>query len=229
MKSENNATFARLERGEPVQMTPAQLAEFVRAQTLGQIAAGVEAAGREAQPITADVLNDILTRYGGNFGVWALFTRIVQAYRLTPQAFASGLAFAYVAGRPDRATAAQLFRIVRPCDIMSAEDVAALEELPARLTIYRGCSTSEAQGGAFGLSWTLSRAVAEWFAWRYDAADRGRVVLCTTIDRADVLAYFRTRGEDEIICFVEAPGVEVAAREPSALYWGRMHRGRVGL
>lgn len=226
-RAEYLKTWEALKRGEPVNLTPEQAAGFLRAQTLEQVRAGVEAAGREPQPITADALNGILTRYGGNFGIWALFTRIVQAYRITPDAFASGLADAYTMGRADRETALTCFNVANRRDIMNADDLAVFEGFPVRLRVYRGCSVEETRAGVFGLSWTLSRAIAEFFAWRFNAADTGRVVVSTEITRPDVLAYFNTRREQEIICNVEAnqsQPVEVIAREPSALYWEYMNR-----
>ena len=82
----------RLDRGETVNLTPEQFAAFHRAAVLDQVRAGVEAARQQPQPLTPETLNPILVRYGGNFGIWALFTRIVAACTITPAAFASGLA-----------------------------------------------------------------------------------------------------------------------------------------
>lgn len=218
-----------LRAGGSVEWTPEQAAAFLRAQTLEQVRAGVEAAQREPQPLTPESLNGILTRYGGNFGIWALFTRIVSSCKVTPAAFASGLADAYTIGQADRKTALLLFQHANPRQIMNADDLAVFEGFPVRLTVYRGCGADEPAAGVFGLSWTLSRAVAEFFAWRFNAADTGRVVVSTQITRPDVLAYFNTRREQEIICNVEAgpsQPVDVIAREPSALYWDYMNRNK---
>ena len=170
-------TWEALKRGEPVHLTPEQAAGFVRAQTLEQVRAGVEAAQRKPQPLTVESLNEILPRYGGNFGIWRLFTEIVKTCKITPAAFASGLADAYTMGHADRETALLLFQYANPRQIMNA-------------------------------------------------ADTGRVVVSTEITRPDVLAYFNTRREREIICNVEAAPsqpVEVIAREPSGLYWDYMN------
>lgn len=225
-RAEYLKTAERLRNGEAVQLTPQALAEYIQAETREQIRAGVEAAGREHQPLTADALKRILIIYGGNFGVWPLFTRIVQAYRLTPDAFASGLADAYTTGRADRETALTCFKHARPADIMNAQELAEFERIPERLTIYRGCSAEETAAGVYGLSWTRCRTIAEFFAWRFDAADRGRVVVSVEVPRADVLALFNSRKEYEVIADVTAAAcsVEVIAREPSALYWEYMRR-----
>lgn len=219
-------TWEALKRGEPVHLTPEQAAGFLRAQTLEQVRAGVEAAQRKPQPLTVESLNEILPRDGGNFGIWRLFTEIVKTCKITPAAFASGLADAYTMGHADRETALLLFQYANPRQIMNADDLAVFEGFPVRLRVYRGCSVEEHAGGVYGLSWTDSRAVAEFFAWRFNAADTGRVVVSTEITRPDVLAYFNTRREREIICNVEAATsqpVEVIAREPSGLYWDYMN------
>lgn len=228
-RAEYRKIRAALNRGETITQTPEQAAAFLRFETLERVRAGVLAARREPQPLTADALGRLLIRYGGNFGIWALFTEIVRNCRVTPDAFASGLADAYTMGHADRETALLLFQWANRRDIMNADDLAVFDALPLRLTVYRGCSVEEHRAGVFGLSWTLNRAIAEFFAWRFDAADRGRVVVCTQITRPDVLAYFNTRREQELICNVEAgpsQPVELIAREPSALYWDYMNRNR---
>lgn len=172
----------------------------------------------------AAALSGILCRYGGNFGIWRLFTHIVQRFQLTPDAFASGLADAYTMGQPDIYSAPLLFQAARRRDMMTAEELAVFDALPPRLTIFRGCSIEEHTAGAYGLSWTLDRETAEFFAWRFDAADKTRCVVSASITPGDVLAYFNRRREQEIITAAPGPGVEVIAREPSPLYWARMNR-----
>lgn len=223
-------TLEALKRGEAVNLTPEQAADLFRFQVLEQVRAGVEAARNEPQPLTADALTRILCAYGGNNGVWALFTHIVIQCRLTPAAFASGLAHAYTVGRADRETALVCFNAADRRQMMGAAELAAFDALPERLTIFRGCSVDEHRAGVYGLSWTVSREIAEFFAWRFDAADRGRVVVSCEIPRADVLALFNPDTEQEIITDVHAPAcsVEVVAWEPSALYWDYMKRKRQG-
>ncbi len=229
-KEEYLKITAALRRGESLNLSPEQAAGLVTFQALEHVAAGVEAAQREPQPIQADALSRILTVYGGNFGVWRLFTEIVRKCQITPAAFASGLAAAYTTGRADRETALLLFKFARPSDMMNPDEMAIFDGLPDRLTIYRGCSTEEIAGGVFGLSWTLSRDVAEFFAWRYGAPDTSRVVVRTEITRAQALAYFSaTTGEREIITDVTAgpsQPVEIIAREPSARFWEYMRGSR---
>lgn len=212
---------ARLQAGETVEIT--DVVGFLREQTADEIRRGMEAAGRCSRPLNVEDLNRILTVYGGNRTIWALFTRIVARYGVTSEALAEGLAQAYTMGAADRQTALLLFRNTDPRQLMNAEDLDTLRGFPEVLTIYRGGNLNEQARRCYGLSWTRDRQTAEFFAWRFDPQDTTRAVYSTTVRRADVLAYFNTRREQEIITDVRGP-VEVIAREPSPLYWERMRR-----
>jgi hypothetical protein len=51
-----------------------------------------------------------------------------------------------------------------------------------------------------GLSWTLDREKAQWFANRWLSLKRRRpIVLQTVARKADVMAYFAGRNEQEIV------------------------------
>jgi hypothetical protein len=72
-------------------------------------------------------------------------------------------------------------------------------------------------GFARGLSWTLDRYRAVWFAgYAPLAAARGGIaadtsqpsVVCATVARADVIAYLEGRSEREVIALPEAIAVE---------------------
>lgn len=221
-ENEYKAITERLKAGETVEIT--DVAGFLRCSAADDIRRGLEAAATCSRPLSVGDLERILTIYGGNRTVWALFTRIVAEYGVTSEALAAGLAHAYTTGAGDRQTALYLFRNVEAAQMMNAEDLEALRGFPEFLTIYRGANLNEQGRRRYGLSWTRDRQTAEFFAWRFNPQDTGRAVFRTTIRAADVLAYFNTRGEQEIIADVRGP-VEVIAREPSALYWERM-RGR---
>lgn len=216
----------RLRKGEAQQWTPEQAAEFLKAETAENIRVGLRKAQAAPKPLDADTLGRLLTIYGGNFGVWGLFTRIVKKCALTPQAFAEGLAWAYTTGAADRETALVLFQCIDRRDIMTPQDRAALDAMPDTLTIYRGCGDEETRGGRYGLSWTDNRAIAEFFAFRYN--DQGRAVVQTTVNRSDVLAYFSTRGESELIADITAPpcNVEIVTTTPTAVFDEYMNRRR---
>ncbi|MCG3884133.1 hypothetical protein I3271_05485 [Photobacterium leiognathi] len=61
--------------------------------------------------------------------------------------------------------------------------------LPKEVTIYRG-------GNHKGLSWTLDKSQAEWFAKRFDS---NQTVMIATVNKADILHYTDSRGEQEIV------------------------------
>jgi hypothetical protein len=79
---------------------------------------------------------------------------------------------------------------------MSCDDQEYLTALPDILTIYRGV---QFRAAIHGLSWTLSRERAEWFAlWRLPK--RGQpMVLEAQVSKSDVIAYFSEREEDEVV------------------------------
>ena len=84
--------------------------------------------------------------------------------------------------------------------VMTIDERKALAKLPEVITVHRGFALRNRKG----LSWTLGRAKAEWFARRQalflskKKGVRARVVsgVCS---RADVIAYFTGRKEEEIL------------------------------
>jgi hypothetical protein len=77
------------------------------------------------------------------------------------------------------------------------EEFAALAE---EFAIYRGFSTTGHKCEHRGLSWTLDRAKAEWFARRYSMEGTRPCVASGRIRKKDVFAYFGAdRGEKEIV------------------------------
>lgn len=85
--------------------------------------------------------------------------------------------------------------------LMSPEERAFQKRLPERMTIYRGCSEQELKSKRFGISWTLNKEKAEWFANRLRTFhERLKTVIVTkSINRKDAVAYFSDRKEEEII------------------------------
>ncbi len=86
-----------------------------------------------------------------------------------------------------------------------------LQRLPRNISIYRGMTTAELEGENFGVSWSLKRKVAEFFAWKYgrnhDTNHLPKTVKRITIPKSRVVAYFNGRKEYEIIYL--APSKEV--------------------
>jgi uncharacterized protein len=94
---------------------------------------------------------------------------------------------------------------------MDDEERAKLDALPEIVTVYRGYNRA---GRDEGLSWTLKREQAEWFARRWaeasiDEPNRiGPHVTVGTVRRTDILACFVGRGEDEVVILPEDVRVE---------------------
>ena len=100
--------------------------------------------------------------------------------------------------------------------LMNARERNYLNRLPDEITIYRGMTKSELDSGNFGISWTLNRERAEFFAKTYArnyATDKyEKVVHALTIKKQDVIAYFAGRKEFEIIYlnkgYIVRPGLK---------------------
>jgi uncharacterized protein len=96
---------------------------------------------------------------------------------------------------------------------MDEEERAKLDALPEQVTVYRGY---QRRGRDEGLSWTLERRQAEWFAWRWWESRSGEKepdyvgphVAVGTVRRTDILAYFAGRGEEEIVVLPEDVTIE---------------------
>ncbi len=87
--------------------------------------------------------------------------------------------------------------------LMNEEEQNYLKDLPNEITIYRGMTEIELQQKDFGISWTLKKEVAEFFAqkyWRNLSTDQyKKTVHKLTIDKSQVIAFFNDRDEFEII------------------------------
>jgi hypothetical protein len=86
----------------------------------------------------------------------------------------------------------------RAGSMMSPEEAEALESMPDPVTVYRGAIADRNEEG---LSWTVDRERAEWFATRMASDGDVAVVLEGRVDRDLVAAYLTGRGEDEVVVF----------------------------
>jgi hypothetical protein len=88
----------------------------------------------------------------------------------------------------------------RKHEAMSEEDHSTWKSFPDVLTIYRGVNCSEEweafEAISFGLSWTLDREKAVWFANR---GSEKPFIAKRTIKKSDCFAYFSDRQEQEVI------------------------------
>jgi len=87
--------------------------------------------------------------------------------------------------------------------LMSKKEQKYLSTLPENLTIYRGMTVQEFESGDFGVSWTLRKDVAEFFAYKYcrnqATAHLPKMVHELPIKKSDIIAYFGERKEFEVI------------------------------
>lgn len=82
-------------------------------------------------------------------------------------------------------------KAMRSRSLMEPHEVAALAKMPKVITVYRGYRRRRD-----GLSFTLSREKAEWFANRFGRAGQ---VVTGTVAKRHVLAYLTGRNEDEVL------------------------------
>lgn len=89
----------------------------------------------------------------------------------------------------------KLFNSSRPKRqrLMDRDEVLAYDSLPDTVKIYRGCQKGINEDG---ISWTLKRDKAEWFATRFS---KDGVVLEKEIQKKDIIAVFTNRNEFEVI------------------------------
>lgn len=64
------------------------------------------------------------------------------------------------------------------------------------VTIYRGVKVKNYRG----LSWTVDRSVAEWFARRFGHNGDSCYVFTGIINKKNILALFNSRNEKEVVC-----------------------------
>lgn len=88
----------------------------------------------------------------------------------------------------------------------------SLDKLPDVLTVYRGTCAPDGMG--CGMSWTLDREKAVWFARRLhipEKHDHPRVIT-GTVEKRHVLGYMIERGEEEIVALPEHVTVTATTR-----------------
>lgn len=64
------------------------------------------------------------------------------------------------------------------------------------VTIYRGVNVDDHRG----LSWTIDRSVAEWFAKRFGHNGDKCYVFTGKIRKEDIITIFKSRNENEVVC-----------------------------
>jgi hypothetical protein len=137
------------------------------------------------------------------------FVKIVP--RLSPAQFWKLLADVWTNSeviKPDERTWLRFFQSKRKGRkfLMTPKEHKALAKLPDEIEIWRGCGHKD---GVRGLSWTLERTRAAWFAVYACGGRRGLfapklrgrtlIVAKAVCSKTDVLAHFLEREESEII------------------------------
>jgi hypothetical protein len=85
--------------------------------------------------------------------------------------------------------------------LMDDDEQTAFAALPDPVPVLRGFSHDE---GQYGLSWTIDRERAEWFAHRFALLNGSAArVAAGTVFKADVIAYLLGRNEREIVVLPE--------------------------
>lgn len=104
---------------------------------------------------------------------------------------------------PHQLSNAVLVRMFDNADIqflMTKEERKALVTMPDEIIVYRGYSETNVKKGMTkrrGLSWTLDKEKAIWFATRWKHPDAN--ILRATVNKSDVYMYTDTRNESEVV------------------------------
>ncbi|WP_099369859.1 hypothetical protein [Sphingobacterium sp. 1.A.5] len=88
-------------------------------------------------------------------------------------------------------------------NFLNNDDAEYFNQLPDQITIYRGMTVEEFEGGEYGVSWSLKKEVAEFFANTYgrnfSTVDSQKIVVERTINKKDVITFNNERKEFEVI------------------------------
>jgi hypothetical protein len=87
--------------------------------------------------------------------------------------------------------------------IMNFKERKFIDKMPDQCTIYRGMTTEEYNNCDYGISWSLKKEIAEFYAYTYlrnhSTAKSKMEVHSITINKQDIIALFIDREEFEII------------------------------
>jgi hypothetical protein len=84
----------------------------------------------------------------------------------------------------------EMFEEADPKYLMDLDDeYEVFQKLPNEITVYRGVNNIPASKARYGMSWTLDKGYAAWFAGTYHSGDKP-YCLEAVVNKKDVLAYF---------------------------------------
>lgn len=91
----------------------------------------------------------------------------------------------------------KLIRFMKMADkkISLPDDIEQLSD-DDMVTIYRGVRVNNYKG----LSWTIDKQLAEWFAKRFGVNGEKGYVFTGQIKKKDIIAFFDSRNEEEVVC-----------------------------
>lgn len=117
---------------------------------------------------------------------WRLLARLYTAYDTVAWA-QSRFRDLFAAHRPARESA------------MDQAEQALFADLPEDVRVFRGYA-GQSSGG---LSWTLSKRIAKFFAYRAQERSAGAhlqpTIMTGTVSKADILCFLASRGEHEVV------------------------------
>lgn len=86
-----------------------------------------------------------------------------------------------------------------PQAVMSAEEKTRFDHLPDEVTVWRG--VRHHTHWLKGLSWTMDKERAVWFAHRLATTKNRPVVVKGLVAKSRILSYFDARNESEVVAF----------------------------
>ena len=92
------------------------------------------------------------------------------------------------------------------------------EDMPETVTVWRGTSALTRAQAVRGLSWTLDRDQACWFAMRFAERNGSPLVLTARVPRSEILLYTDERNEREAVVFRKRAKVDGSPED-----WARGH------
>lgn len=166
-----------------------------------------------SQPEKLKEYNEYMEKEIDDSDLYRLYVLIRKPYRLTflkhcysylsekdlAELFADAWVSTENPNQDANCSIAYLTKIFKKCNkkyLMTEKDYQVYESLPETFTIYRGVGVGR---NPKGLSWTQNLETAKWFAHRFDKPDKQGYIQVATAKKENVLAYFNTAGEDEIV------------------------------
>ncbi len=165
--------------------------------------------------------------WANNWTRWDLYCEIMETCKVTRAAAIHGFRCALDSGYADYRAALIYFQHGFTTEEMlkRKREREAYDSLPEYVTLYRGCSKQEAnfdEGNCFGISWTLKREIAEFFAFRHTQEDRA--VFSIEVHKDEIAALLFDRKEYEALYFGDMfeEDYKIVTEKPTEYYYKYM-------